>query len=187
MEGLLGPPGAETIGHIRRLVGMYIEEIVRLRESDVDDETKAKFEAVYHVFNLAMILYLPQDGRGEGLLGEELLDWVNDVDPGKSDLNCCASSLADQVQHPTIPRETRLCKRKKHGTTPHSGHTSLAASYAASTYPPPHSSALCLIIHISQYKSSLRSYTIIYLSFPDLTKRPNSHSRTNLYKRTDRG
>lgn len=83
IEGLLGPPAAETIGHIRRLVGMYIEEINRLRESDVDEETKAKFDAVYHVFNLAMILYLPQDGRGEGLLGEELLDWVNDVDPGE--------------------------------------------------------------------------------------------------------
>lgn len=25
-------------------------------------------------------MYLPQDGRGEGLLGEELLDWVNAVD-----------------------------------------------------------------------------------------------------------
>lgn len=33
--------------------------------------------------HLAQILYLPQDGRGEGLLGEELLDWVNEVDPGK--------------------------------------------------------------------------------------------------------
>jgi nuclear pore complex protein Nup85 len=84
VEGLLGPPGAETVGHIQRLVGMYVEEVVKLRESDVDPDTKAKFDAVYHVLNLAMILYLPQDGRGEGLLGEEMLDWVNDVDPGTS-------------------------------------------------------------------------------------------------------
>lgn len=85
VEGLLGPPGAETVGHIQRLVGMYVEEVVKLRESDVDPDTRAKFDAVYHILNLAMILYLPQDGRGEGLLGEEMLDWVNDVDPGKPD------------------------------------------------------------------------------------------------------
>lgn len=84
VDGLLGPPGAETVGHIQRLVGMYVEEVVKLRESDVDPDTRAKFDAVYHILNLAMILYLPQDGRGEGLLGEEMLDWVNDVDPGTS-------------------------------------------------------------------------------------------------------
>lgn len=83
---VLGPPGAETMSHIRRLVGMYVEEIARLKDSDVDDATKAKCDAIYHIFNLTMILYLPQDGRGEGLLGEELLDWVNEVDPGKSQL-----------------------------------------------------------------------------------------------------
>ncbi len=44
----------------------------------------AQYDAIYHVFQLAEILFLPQDGRGEGLLGEELLDWVNDVDPGTS-------------------------------------------------------------------------------------------------------
>lgn len=43
---------------------------------------KVRYDAVYHIFHLAQILFLPQDGRGEGLLGEELLDWVNDVDPG---------------------------------------------------------------------------------------------------------
>jgi nuclear pore complex protein Nup85 len=44
----------------------------------------AQYDAIYHVFQLSEILFLPQDGRGEGLLGEELLDWVNDVDPGTS-------------------------------------------------------------------------------------------------------
>lgn len=29
------------------------------------------------------MLYLPRDGRGESLLGEELLDWVNAVDTGR--------------------------------------------------------------------------------------------------------
>lgn len=51
-----------------------------MNRADSQDETKIKYEAVYHIFNLAEILYLPQDGRGEGLVGEELLDWVNAVD-----------------------------------------------------------------------------------------------------------
>lgn len=36
------------------------------------------------IFFLAQILYLPPDGLGEVLLGEELLDWVNRVDTGTS-------------------------------------------------------------------------------------------------------
>lgn len=48
------------------------------------EELKLRWESVYHIFNLAEILYLPQDGRGEGLLGEELLDWVNAVDTSES-------------------------------------------------------------------------------------------------------
>jgi nuclear pore complex protein Nup85 len=45
---------------------------------------RSRYETVYNVFQLAATLYLPQDGRGEGLLGEELLDWLNDVDPRES-------------------------------------------------------------------------------------------------------
>lgn len=41
------------------------------------------WEEVQGIFQLATILYLPQDGRGEGLVGEELLDWVNAVDVGE--------------------------------------------------------------------------------------------------------
>ena len=37
IESLLGPPGAETVGHMRRLVMMYIEELTKLRSTpDVD-------------------------------------------------------------------------------------------------------------------------------------------------------
>lgn len=32
-KDVLGPPGAETVGHMRRLVGMYLEEILKLREA----------------------------------------------------------------------------------------------------------------------------------------------------------
>lgn len=36
LDGLLGPPNAETIMHMRRLVQMYLEELVKLRDADVD-------------------------------------------------------------------------------------------------------------------------------------------------------
>lgn len=34
------------------------------------------------ILALTEILYLPADGRGEGLVAEEILDWVNTVDKG---------------------------------------------------------------------------------------------------------
>lgn len=36
------------------------------------------------ILALTEILYLPADGRGEGLVAEEILDWVNTVDKGES-------------------------------------------------------------------------------------------------------
>lgn len=96
MEGLLGPPNAETIVHMNRLVAMYLEEVSKLRAAedldvswrmrmlaDRQDDKRERYDSVFHVFNLAQILYLPIDGRGESLLGEELLDWVNAVDTGE--------------------------------------------------------------------------------------------------------
>lgn len=43
LDGLLGPPNAETIIHMRRLVQMYLEELVKLRDADVDVSTTAPF------------------------------------------------------------------------------------------------------------------------------------------------
>lgn len=33
------------------------------------------------ILALTEILYLPSDGRGDGIVGEEMMDWVNRVDP----------------------------------------------------------------------------------------------------------
>ena len=53
------------------------------RELTIQDDLRTKYGAVHHIVHLVQILFLPRDGRGEGLLGEELLDWVNGVDPGE--------------------------------------------------------------------------------------------------------
>lgn len=42
----------------------------------------AHHAAMHNVLALAEILYFPTDGRGEGLVAEELLDWVNTIDRG---------------------------------------------------------------------------------------------------------
>ncbi|WVR05312.1 hypothetical protein IAU60_002326 [Kwoniella sp. DSM 27419] len=81
-ESLLGAPDAETVMHMRRLADLYIDQLAELKGSTaVDAELRAQFTSAYNVLNLAEVLYLPTDGKGEGLVGEELLDWVNDVDP----------------------------------------------------------------------------------------------------------
>ncbi|WRT67281.1 uncharacterized protein IL334_004248 [Kwoniella shivajii] len=82
VESLLGPPDAETIMHMRRLADLYLDQLAELKgNQDVDVELRTRFTAFYNILNLAEVLYLPVDGKGEGLVGEELLDWVNDVDP----------------------------------------------------------------------------------------------------------
>lgn len=43
----------------------------------------AHYANMHAVLALTEILYLPADGRGEGLVAEEILDWVNTVDKGE--------------------------------------------------------------------------------------------------------
>ncbi|KAK4687468.1 nuclear pore complex protein Nup85, partial [Tremellales sp. Uapishka_1] len=78
LDNVLQPPNSELISHMRRMTRMYGEEIARVK--DGQGHEGGKFEAIGNVWKLMEILYLPVDGRGEGLVGEELLDWVNDVD-----------------------------------------------------------------------------------------------------------
>ncbi|CAK9784044.1 hypothetical protein CC85DRAFT_281930 [Cutaneotrichosporon oleaginosum] len=82
LDGVVGPPRAETIVHMRKIVEMYLQDIDRIRCSvDVADDIKFTFSAMHGILNLMRILYLPADGRGQTLLGEELLDWVNESSP----------------------------------------------------------------------------------------------------------
>ncbi|OXG31619.1 nuclear pore complex protein Nup85 [Cryptococcus neoformans Ze90-1] len=80
-EGLLGPPDAETVINMRRLADFYVDQLGDLKAlPDIDTGLRDRFIDAYNIFNLAEILYLPIDGKGEGLVGEELLDWVNEID-----------------------------------------------------------------------------------------------------------
>lgn len=68
-----------------------------MQQGDKELDEKAKIASLSHhatlhgVLSLAEILYLPSDGTGDGVVGEEILDWVNTVDRGKFngiDLDC---------------------------------------------------------------------------------------------------
>ena len=39
--------------------------------------------SLHAVMSLTEILYLPADGSGDGVVGEEVLDWLNTIDRGK--------------------------------------------------------------------------------------------------------
>ncbi|ODN98518.1 nuclear pore complex protein Nup85 [Cryptococcus wingfieldii CBS 7118] len=81
VQDLLGPPDAETVINMRRLADLYLDQLGDLKQiPDIDDSLRERFAEAYNILNLAEILYLPVDGKGEGFIGEELLDWVNEVD-----------------------------------------------------------------------------------------------------------
>lgn len=60
-------------------------------QADSSLEPTAKTHSLLHhaslhaILSLSEILYMPFDGSGDGLVGEELLDWVNTVDRGDGD------------------------------------------------------------------------------------------------------
>jgi hypothetical protein len=39
---------------------------------------------IYAVLHVAEIVYIPADGRGDAIVTEELLDWINQTDPGEA-------------------------------------------------------------------------------------------------------
>ncbi|GAA5887149.1 hypothetical protein JCM5296_001611 [Sporobolomyces johnsonii] len=87
------PPEPEQVQYYARVSRLYRQAIVKqlpLIEANPSLSPSAKAHALEHhatmhaVLALAEILYLPADGRGEGVVGEELLDWVNTVDRAPS-------------------------------------------------------------------------------------------------------
>ncbi|GAA5942978.1 hypothetical protein JCM3775_000221 [Rhodotorula graminis] len=97
-DDVYGPGGApvptpDQVQYYGRVSRLYREAIVQqlpLIQSDTDytpagkHKALAHFAAMHGVLALAEILFFPSDGVGEGLVAEELLDWVNTIDPAPS-------------------------------------------------------------------------------------------------------
>lgn len=76
-------PSPTAINFYSRIASLYVDTLrQQLSSPDFPEEDVETWEAVTQIFHLAKLLYAPEDGRGEGVVGEELLDWVNRADFG---------------------------------------------------------------------------------------------------------
>ncbi|GAA5853785.1 hypothetical protein JCM8547_007448 [Rhodosporidiobolus lusitaniae] len=87
------PPPPEQVQYYGRVCQLYRESLAQqlpLIKADPSLSPAQKTKSLEHhvtmhaILSLAEILYFPLDGRGEGLVGEEILDWVNTVDRAPS-------------------------------------------------------------------------------------------------------
>jgi nuclear pore complex protein Nup85 len=100
---LNGGPSVEVQQYINRIAKLYLSTILKQIESiqhNTSLDEDAKLDELQHlaslhaVLSLTEILYLPADGRGDGVVGEEVLDWLNTIDRGEQPLSVlCDSSF----------------------------------------------------------------------------------------------
>ncbi|WFC98131.1 hypothetical protein MYAM1_000855 [Malassezia yamatoensis] len=75
-------PSTQTLQYYHRIAGLYCDSIQSYIQSlgmrrDSETEYIAHVQSLHTIFYLAQVLYLPEDGRGIGVIGEELLHWLN--------------------------------------------------------------------------------------------------------------
>ncbi|WFD42210.1 hypothetical protein MPSI1_000851 [Malassezia psittaci] len=75
-------PSTQTLQYYHRIAGLYCDSIQSYVQSlgmqqDSETEYVAHVQSLHTIFYLAQVLYLPEDGRGIGVIGEELLHWLN--------------------------------------------------------------------------------------------------------------
>ncbi|EPQ31250.1 uncharacterized protein PFL1_01435 [Pseudozyma flocculosa PF-1] len=78
-------PFQQTMQYYHRISGLYrsavrdyLSQLENAPEPDLD--LLQKWQAIHTALHLAEILYFPADGRGAGVVGEELLHWLNSFD-----------------------------------------------------------------------------------------------------------
>ena len=94
------------LADLSRIGGLYTarlaehEAALLSNRDDVDVAEVRHTRALMRLFQLANTVFLPADGRGDSLIGEELLEWLNkhDVRPTGSEL-AAVSSLAEPYDH----------------------------------------------------------------------------------------
>ena len=78
-------PYQQTMQYYHRVSGLYraaardyMEKLEAQAEPDVD--LLQRWQSIHTILHLAEVLYLPADGRGAAVVGEELLHWLNSFD-----------------------------------------------------------------------------------------------------------
>ncbi|GAA6038252.1 hypothetical protein JCM8097_003905 [Rhodosporidiobolus ruineniae] len=92
-RAVLEPPPPEQVAYYGRVARLYRDAIAKQlplvsNDPGLTQASKqrliAHYAAMHGTLALAEILYFPADGTGEGLVGEEVLDWVNTIDRAPS-------------------------------------------------------------------------------------------------------
>ncbi|PWN91098.1 hypothetical protein FA10DRAFT_299740 [Acaromyces ingoldii] len=140
-------PPAQTLQYYHRISGLYREAIRRYMEAvaartsggeDYDDNDEEEEEerelelsqSIHTTLHLAETLYLPVDGRGAGVVGEEVLHWLNSFDfaPRTEDGQAIAQA-AVPYEHPSYWDYILRCVLRGFHTTAASLLGSLASSH----------------------------------------------------------
>jgi len=69
-------------------------------QNEIDTAELATMSAIRDVFHLAHIIYVPVDGRGDGIASEEVVDWLNNTSPYPS------AERREQLTSMAAPYET---------------------------------------------------------------------------------
>ncbi|KAI5478837.1 nuclear pore complex protein Nup85 [Pseudohyphozyma bogoriensis] len=115
----LDPALVQYVGRISRLYrAALVSQLAAIEKDDSLDAAEKTASLSHHanlhaIFALTEILYLPSDGLGEGVVGEEVLDWVNTVDraPSAEDGRTLASLAAPWESPLFFPYLTTLVLR----------------------------------------------------------------------------
>lgn len=68
----------DHIQYLHRILQLYLTAIsAHLTAAQNDPQEQSHSFDMMGILLLANILYFPADGRGEGIVGEEIMDWVN--------------------------------------------------------------------------------------------------------------
>lgn len=71
-------PGPDQVIYYRRIADEYGARLVEVtRDADISPSLRLHHASLLRIFSLAATLYVPSDGSGQSLAGEELLDWYN--------------------------------------------------------------------------------------------------------------
>ncbi|KAI3625878.1 hypothetical protein CBS9595_001239 [Malassezia furfur] len=126
---LAAGPSVQTMQYYYRIGTLYCDTlqtyIDALEANSTSDADYLKhIQTLQTLFHLAQVLYLPEDGRGMGVLGEELLHWLNAHDIGVSPtLQNIASETAQILK--SLPRSTGYATEPAFFAAHRNWHTSV--------------------------------------------------------------
>jgi nuclear pore complex protein Nup85 len=86
-------PSVQALQYYRRISGLYREALKRYIQTlesaevvagGVEDEADLELSSWLHtILHFLETIYIPADGRGTGVVGEEILHWLNSFDFGE--------------------------------------------------------------------------------------------------------